>query len=69
MQERIKPVSPPVREIEAEPGSKAPGALESPGEAVLCFAHLSEAARRARASHPAYAGRFPARCCEPPQPA
>jgi hypothetical protein len=69
MQERIEPVNPATRETEAEAGSDAPLALEASGEPALCFSHLSEAARRARASHPAYASRFPARYCEPPQPA
>ena len=67
MQERMEPVSPAVRESEAEPGTDAPVAFDSCGEPALCFAHLSDAARRARAAHPAYAGRFPAQPHEPPQ--
>jgi hypothetical protein len=69
MQERKEPVSPATRETEAELGSDTPAAIESCGEPALCFAHLSDAARRARASHPAYAGRFPAQPFEPPQSA
>lgn len=67
MQERMEPVSPATRETDVEAGSDAPVSLESCCEPALCYADLSDAARRARASHPAYAGRFrvPAQPCKP----
>jgi hypothetical protein len=58
MQERTEPVSPAACESDAERTGESPATLELCGEPALCFADLSDAARRARACHPAYAGRI-----------
>ncbi|HEY8201800.1 MAG TPA: hypothetical protein VII47_10635 [Actinomycetota bacterium] len=55
-------------ESDAERCGDRPAALECCGEPVLSSADLSDAARWARACHPAYAGRirFPLRLSDPP---
>ena len=58
MQERMEPVSPAACESDAERCGDRPAALECWGEPVLCYTDLTDAARWARACHPAYAGRF-----------
>ena len=66
----MEPVTPTGRECEAERRGDRPAALDSCGEPALCHSDLSDAARRARACHPAYANRirFPVRPGEPSVP-
>jgi hypothetical protein len=65
------PVSAASWESGTERSSDPPVSLESCSEPALCYADLSDAARRARACHPAYVGRIRAlvRPCEPPRSA
>ena len=64
----MEPVTPTGCDSEVERRiTDRPAALDSCGEPALCYSDLSDAARWARACHPAYANRirFPIRLGEP----
>jgi hypothetical protein len=64
----MEPVSCAACESDAERGRDHSTALESSAQSALRYRDLSDAARWARACHPAYAGRlrFPVRLNDPP---